>query len=112
MTLVGRKLKRSIPLKQLPFNQKRLPCFFTKGFPFYAEYNLRLFFFLLTKKMDGVCAIDLDTIIPCLLVSKLKKVKRVYDAHEYFTELKEVRTRKFVKGFWTAIEKFAVRRFH
>ena len=112
VTLVGRKLKTSIPLKQLPFNQKRLPCFFTKGFPFYAEYNLRLFFFLLTKKMDGVCAIDLDTIIPCLLVSKLKKVKRVYDAHEYFTELKEVRTRKFVKGFWTAIEKFAVRRFH
>lgn len=111
ITIVGRKLKASIQLQQLPYHQKRLRCFFNKGFSFYAEYNLRLFFFLLAKKMDGICAIDLDTILPCLFVSKIKKVKRIYDAHEYFTELKEVRTRPFVKNFWTRVERFAVPKF-
>ena len=111
VTLVGRKLKNSRPLQQRPFAQKRLRCFFNKSFLFYAEYNLRLFFFLLTKKMDAVCAIDLDTILPALFVSKLKGVRRVYDAHEYFTELKEVRTRSLVHAFWSRIEKFALPQF-
>ncbi|RYZ30050.1 MAG: glycosyltransferase [Chitinophagaceae bacterium] len=111
VTLVGRKVKSSIPLPDKPFQQQRLTCFFNKGFAFYAEYNLRLFFFLLRKKMDGICAIDLDTILPCLFVSKLKGIRRVYDAHEYFTELKEVRTRPIVKQFWLGVEKFSVPKF-
>lgn len=111
VVLVGRKLKSSIPLPKKSYRQHRLTCRFNKGLLFYAEYNLRLFFFLLFKKMDGICAIDLDTILPCLFVSKLKRVKRVYDAHEFFTELKEVRTRPGVKMVWTAVEKFALPRF-
>jgi glycosyltransferase involved in cell wall biosynthesis len=111
VTLVGRKLNTSLPLKNQSFKQKRLKCFFNKGFLFYAEYNLRLFFYLLTKKMDGICAIDLDTILPCLLVSKLKSIIRIYDAHEYFTEMKEVRTRPLVMKIWKWIERFAVPKF-
>lgn len=111
VTLVGRKLKSSVPFQPKPYKQKRLRCFFNKGFLFYAEYNLRLFVFLLSKKMDGICAIDLDTILPCLLVSKLKRIQRVYDAHEYFTELKEVRSRPIVRRFWSAVAKVAVPRF-
>lgn len=111
VTLVGRKRPLSLPLQQKNFQQKRLRCFFNKGFLFYAEYNLRLFFFLLTQKMEGVCAIDLDTILPCLLVSKLKAIPRIYDAHEYFTELKEVHSRPRVRRFWLAVEKWAVPRF-
>lgn len=61
--------------------------------------------------MDGICAIDLDTILPCLFISKLKRVIRIYDAHEYFTELKEVRTRPLVKKIWTSVERFAVSKF-
>ena len=112
VTLVGRKRKNSLALEPKNFRQKRLNCFFQKSFLFYAEYNLRLFFFLLFKKMDAVCAIDLDTILPCLFISKLKGTKRIYDAHEFFTELKEVRTRKFIKKVWTAVERFAVPKFH
>jgi glycosyltransferase involved in cell wall biosynthesis len=112
VTLVGRKLKQSRELDQKDFHQKRLRCFFNSGFLFYAEYNIRLFFYLLTKKMDAVCAIDLDTILPCLFISKLKNAVRIYDAHEYFTELKEVRTRPMVKKVWTWIERFAVPKFH
>src|SRR3712207_504803 len=85
VTLVGRKLPRSLPQETKASSQKRLPCFFQKGFFFYAEFHIRLFLFLLTRKMHGVCAIDLDTILPCLLVSRLKGIERVYDAHEFFT---------------------------
>lgn len=109
--LVGRKLKNSIILKQEAFKQKRLQCFFTKRLWFYTEYNLRLFFYLLFIKMDLICAIDLDTILPCYFASELRKKKRVYDAHELFTEMKEVITRPPVKKIWMQIERFAVPKF-
>ena len=109
--LVGRKLNQSLPLQSFPFKQKRLNCFNTKGPFFYAEYNLRLFFWLLFQKADCICAIDLDTILPCLFVSKLKKSKRVYDAHELFCEMKEIVTRPSRYRLWKWIERFTVPQF-
>jgi len=111
VVLVGRKLKNSIALNNLPFNQKRLNCLFSKGILFYAEYNIRLFLYLLSIKADAYCAIDLDTIIPVLLVSIIKKKPRIYDAHELFTEQKEIVTRIFIYKFWLTIEQFAVPKF-
>ncbi|MDQ6609319.1 MAG: glycosyltransferase [Bacteroidota bacterium] len=111
ITLVGRKIRSSIPLQEKAFQQKRISCFFNNSFLFYTEFNLRLFFYLSSKNMDAVCAIDLDTILPCLAVSKLKKIPRIYDAHEYFTELKEVRTRPVIKKFWSRIERFSVPKY-
>jgi glycosyltransferase involved in cell wall biosynthesis len=108
VTLVGRRLKTSIPISPNNFRQIRINCFFSTGMAFYGEYNIRLLFFLAGKKMDAICAIDLDTILPCLIISKLKKIRRIYDAHEYFTELKEVRTKKVVKFSWQLIEKMAL----
>lgn len=93
------------------FEQKRLKMFFSKGKAFYAEYNLRLFFFLLFHRMDAICAIDLDSIVPCLLVSILRHKPRVYDAHELFTELKEVVSRPLIHMLWLKIEQFAVPKF-
>lgn len=61
--------------------------------------------------MDAICAIDLDTIIPCHHISRIKKIPRIYDAHELFTELKEVVGRPQVKKAWTRIEKKYVPRF-
>ncbi|MBC7426151.1 MAG: glycosyltransferase [Bacteroidia bacterium] len=106
--LVGRKLKNSKTLPQWNFKTKRINCFFNKGKLFYAEYNLRLFFYLLFKKSDAVCAIDLDTILPCLFVSKLKGLICIYDAHEYFTEVPEVIERPSVQKLWRKIEAFAI----
>ena len=87
--LVGRKLNNSIPLIKQPFGQKRISCLFNKGKLFYIEYNIRVFIYLLFKKMDCICAIDLDTILPSYFISKIKKISRVYDAHELFCEMKE-----------------------
>lgn len=109
--LIGRKLKTSLPLSPRDYKQIRLTNFFEKGKLFYLEYNLRLFLFLVFKKFDLVCAIDLDTIVPCYIVSALRKKKRVYDAHELFCEMKEVITRPSVYKFWKSIEKFIVPRF-
>jgi glycosyltransferase involved in cell wall biosynthesis len=111
VTLVGFKKKNSLPLKEEPFRQKRLSVFFKKGKLFYAEVQYRLFFYLLFKKMDAICAIDLDTIIPCLYISKWKKIPRIYDAHELFTETKEVISRPGIKKIWMAVEKYAVPQF-
>lgn len=111
VTLVGRRLPDSLPTQDQVFKQVRLKCFFNKGFLFYAEYNLRLFFFLLLKSPLGVCAIDLDTILPCFLISRLKGVPGIYDAHELFCEMKEVVTRPRVYRFWKWLERNTVPKF-
>ena len=109
--LVGRELKTSLPLSKTNYRQQRLKCWFNKGKLFYSEFNIRLFFFLLFKKMDCICAIDLDTIFPCYYISKLKGVKRVYDAHEYFSQLDEVISRPKIFRFWHRIEKRMIPKF-
>lgn len=109
--LVGRKLKTSLPLSKTNYRQRRLKCWFNKGKLFYSEFNVRLFIFLLFKKMDCICAIDLDTILPCYYISRLKGVKRVYDAHEYFSQLDEVVSRPKIYRFWHRIEKRLIPKF-
>lgn len=109
--LVGRKLKNSAPLTNKLYNQKRLYCWFTTGKLMYVEYNIKLLFFLLFTKTDCYCAIDLDTIIPNLLSAVVKGKHRVYDAHELFTEQKEIVTRRWIKRIWTVVEQITVPRY-
>jgi glycosyltransferase involved in cell wall biosynthesis len=111
VTLVGRRLRSSLPLKEEKYKQKRIRCWFNKGKLFYLEYNIRLSNYLIFRKMDAICAIDLDTIIPCHTISVFKRIPRIYDAHELFTELKEVVTRPFIKKIWTTVERRLVPRF-
>jgi len=111
ITLIGRKMKTSVPLIEQTFKQKRINCLFEKGKLFYAEYNIRLFFFLLFKKMDCIGAIDLDTILPCYFISKLRNITRVYDAHELFCEMKEITTRPDIYRMWKKIENYTVPKF-
>ena len=73
---------------------------------FYAEYNIRLFFFLIFRKYDYILANDLDTLPACFFASKLKNTTLVYDSHELFSESVELQGRKFVKGFWRKLEDF------
>jgi len=101
--LVGLKNKSPHTTKQ-PFATKRLPSFFKKGFLFYAELNIRLFFFLLFSSCDILLANDTDTVIPNFLVSKIRRKKLVVDLHELYPEVPEVTDRKFVKKFWTSVE--------
>jgi len=106
--LVGRTLPQSLPLESKPFEQKRLNCFFKKGFLFYAEYNLRLFIYLLFGNYDAVCSIDLDTLPAGCFATLICRKKRVFDAHEYFTEVPEVVHRPMVKAFWAGVARFCL----
>lgn len=89
-----------------PYKTKRFKLIFNKGVLFYAEYNLRLFFFLLFRKHDIYHANDLDTLLPMWLISSIHRKKLVYDTHEYFTGVPEIQNRYFVKKVWSGIEKF------
>ncbi len=111
VTLIGRRWANTPALVPRPFAQKRLFCFTRTGKLSYLEYNLRLFFYVLFKKADAVCAIDLDTILPFYYISKLKRLPRVYDAHELFCEMKEVVTRPAVYRVWKWVEKHTVPHF-
>lgn len=104
VTLVGRLLPNSHPMPELPYETKRMKLWFKKGPFFYAEYNLRLFLFLLFRRADVLLANDLDTLLANYCASCLKpKVDLVYDSHEYFTEVPELQGRK-AKKIWETIE--------
>lgn len=108
--LVGRSRKHSIPLEILPYKQHRISCLSEKGKLFYLEYNLRLFWFLLFSKAAVYAAVDLDTLLPCTLVAKLKGKKLVFDAHEYFTEVPELTERHMIKAIWQSLANVCIPR--
>lgn len=105
VTIIGRRLNNSLSLKGKQYKTRRMRLLFNKGPLFYAEYNLRLFFFLLFFKVDILVANDLDTLLANYLISVIKKKKLIYDSHEYFTEVPELCNRNFTKKIWLTIEK-------
>ncbi len=102
--LVGTKKTKSREIGKRDYKTKRIAVFFQKGFLFYAEWNIRLFFFLLSKKAPLLLANDLDTLPPNYIAGKLKGSIVVYDTHEFFTETAELYNRSFVKNIWVRIE--------
>lgn len=111
VTLVGSAHRDSPPLSKQPFRQHRLKTLFRHGKGFYLEYNLRLLFYLLSQKIDAICAIDLDTILPCYFLSRIRRIPRLYDAHELFCEMQEVVSRPFVYTLWKKVERYCVPKF-
>lgn len=106
--LIGRLRPNSKELPERPFRQRRIRQRIDRGKLFYALYNLKLFLTLLFIKADCFCAIDLDTILPVYYASRIRRMKRVYDAHELFTEMEEVVTRPATHKMWLAIERHTV----
>src|SRR5690554_3222296 len=84
---------------------KRFKLVFTRGALFYANYNMRLFWFLLFSKFDVLLSNDLDSLLANYCAHKFKRKSRlVYDTHELFTEVPELTARPKVRKVWLAIE--------
>ena len=106
--LVGRKQRKSPPMDERPYASHRMKLLFEKGPLFYAEYNTRLFFFLLFHRANLLLSNDLDTILPNWFISRLKGIKMIFDSHEYYTETPELVNRPKVQRVWKRIEGFVV----
>jgi glycosyltransferase involved in cell wall biosynthesis len=105
--LIGRKLRGSLPVPNRNYKCKRINLFFKKGPFFYAEYNVRLFIFLIFNKSNVLFSNDLDTLPANFLANKIKHGSiLVYDTHELFTEVPELINRNKTRNFWLALEKF------
>lgn len=104
-TIVGRKLPDSMPLPKAPYPQYRLRCIFRKGPFFYLEFQLRLIFFLLFKKVDLLGAVDYDTLPAIWVLSKLKRRAFLLDCHEIFEEVPELAKKPLVRKVWKQIGK-------
>ena len=111
VTLVGTRYKKANALTAQPYSQKRISLFFSKGPLFYITYNIQLFIFLIFNPAHLYCAIDLDTILPVFARTFFTPKKRIYDAHEYFSQQKEVISRPHIYKLWHGLEKFIVPRF-
>jgi hypothetical protein len=57
-----------------------------------------VYFFIFCLKSRYIVCVDLDTILPIYFASVIKGKNRVYDAHELFTEQKEIVTRPSVQS--------------
>ena len=108
VTLVGRKLSNSLPIPNWSFKTIRLKMIFKKGPLFYFFFNFRLFFVGLINKTDLFYANDLDTLAPMFLLSKLKKKPLIYDSHELFCEVPELKASRIKKSIWQKLEGYII----
>ncbi len=103
--IVGRITPGSPVLYNFPFHIKRFRLLINKGPLFYVLYNVRLLFFLLSRRFNILWSCDLDTLLPNFVVSKIRNSFLVYDSHELFTEVPELVNRRNVQKIWLSIEK-------
>ena len=101
----GRLLPESLPLERSYFTLRK-KLWFKNGPLFYAEFNIRLFLYLLTKEVDLIFANDLDTLPAAYLAAKLRNKRLIYDTHEYFTEVPELVRRPRIQLIWKALEDY------
>lgn len=106
VTLIGAKRRGSLPLGTRPYRARRITMLFQKKWPFYAEFNTRLFLLLLFKKTDIFLGNDLDVMPAAFLASRLRRKPLVYDTHEYYLGMPELKGKPGIKRVWQSIESF------
>ncbi len=112
ITVIGRRIRHT-PVELDPrFRTIHMGLIFKNGPLFYAEFNIRLFLRLLLMKSDILVSNDLDTLPAVYLSSSIKKAVLVYDSHEYFTEVPELKDRRLTRKIWEKIESWILPHIH
>ena len=115
--LVGRRRTKSLTLAPRSYQTHRMQLLFEKGPLFYAEFNLRLFFFLIFRSHHLLVSNDLDTLPATYFAHLVSRMifffsfsrdrgapLHLHDCHEYFRGVPELVGRKFAPMMWKALE--------
>ncbi len=95
---------------QLRFTTKAMRIKAKDGILFYLLLNWYLLRKLLFKPVDVYYAVDADTLPAMTLLSLIRRKKLVYDAHEYFCEVPELKHSPLKKSIWHWVTKLGVKR--
>lgn len=105
VNVIGRHSRRA-PLPALEgIVTERLRIPFRKGPMMYLFFNAALLVRLLVRRVDLYLANDLDTLLPCIVASRVFGRPLVYDAHEYFTGQYGLQERRIKYAIWKWLEK-------
>ncbi|MGM0612116.1 MAG: glycosyltransferase, partial [Bacteroidota bacterium] len=88
------------------YNTHRLPMIFQNGVLMYLEFQIRLFIWLISHKGSFFWSNDLDTVLPGLIVAKIRNAPIIQDSHEYFTGVPELIHTPLKRKIWKALERF------
>lgn len=108
VTVIGRETGSRIPLSLPGVKTHRLRVPFRKGPAMYITFNFLLLWQLLFRRFNLCVACDLDTLVPCFVISRLSARILVYDAHEYFTGQQGLEKRRFKHSIWKWAERRTV----
>jgi glycosyltransferase involved in cell wall biosynthesis len=108
--LIGSCHKQSIGLKERDYQTHRIRLVFRKSVLFYAEFNIRLFFWLLAHKADIYLGNDLDVMPGTQLSAFVWRKPLVYDSHEYFLGMAGMDQKPLRRHIWKAVEKILFHR--
>lgn len=110
VNLVGRQLPDSPPIPQRPYRCYRLPMVFRQGMLMYLEFQFRLFLWIMVRKGHFFWSNDLDTVLPCFIAARLRRVPVFQDSHEYFTGVPELKGKPLKRKIWKFLERLTYRR--
>ena len=110
VTVICRKLPNYPKLGNAKYEIKQRTLWFNRGFLFYASFNIMIFFDLLFSKSDLITANDLDTLPGCAFAALLKRKPLIYDSHELFLELPELKGKRHIKNVWSIFERLCIKK--
>jgi len=108
VTVTGRYSRTQLSADLPGVTMERIRVPFRRGPAMYGMFNILLFFRLLFRRFDICVASDLDTLVPCFIVSGIHGKPLVYDSHEYFTGQYGLKERRFKYFLWKSAERLIV----
>ena len=98
--VIDRNLATNLTLNNSKIKVISMSFIVNKGILFYLAFQIKLFFKLLFLKPTILVSNDLDTLAPNYLISRIKNIPLIYDSHELFTEVPELKNSKIKKKIW------------